>query len=71
VDRVRRDEGGDVTAQHHDPTADFYRRHEHLSRTELYHRARTAGVEGAALLSKAELIHALAAVGSVPATSAA
>jgi hypothetical protein len=41
---------------------DFYRRHEPLSRTELYHRARVAGVPDAALLSKVELIHALAEV---------
>jgi hypothetical protein len=38
----------------------YYRRHAHLPRTHLYHRARSLGVEGAASLSKAELIHALA-----------
>ena len=49
---------------------DFYRRHEPLSRTELYHRARAAGVPDAALLSKAELIHALAEVGTGAAIAA-
>lgn len=46
---------------------EFYRRHEPMSRTELYQRARVAGVPDASLLSKVELIHALAEieVGSV------
>jgi hypothetical protein len=39
---------------------EYYRRHRHLSRTELYRRARERGVPEAAKLSHAELIHALA-----------